>query len=283
MNEYFIGNVKLDFSAYDGKDSYSDGSIEDEILFHIRTGNEENFLRNDNRWPVFYYLSPLRHFLLEWLPLEKDDSVLEIGCGCGALTGSLIQKGATVEAVELSPRRAQICALRNRHADNLTIHVGNFNAMNFNKKFDVVLLIGVLEYAGRFTHTKNPHIDFLNKCKEFLKPGGALVIAIENRLGIEYFSGKLEDHTGKIFDGIIDYPDSNGIKTFSRLELKNLLRSCGFVEQKFFYPYPDYKFPFIIHSDEILPTFSDFAHYEDFFMIRTGYNFFLCRRLCRQS
>lgn len=209
-----IGAVKLDFSAYDAKDFYSDGTIEDEILINVKAGNEEDFLRSDDRWPVIYHLSPLRNFLLEWLPIGKGDSVLEIGCGLGALTGTLLQTGATVDAVEISPRRAQICALRNRRADNLTIRVGNLNAMTFDKKFDFVLLIGVLEYAEQFTQTKNPQVDFLTKCKSFLKPDGALVIAIENRLGIEYLSGKPEDHTGKLFDGITDYPASSGVKTF---------------------------------------------------------------------
>ena len=214
----FIDKVKMDFSAYDGKDSYSDGGIEDEILFHVKVGDEENFLRNDNRWPILCHLSPMRNFLLEWLPIDKNDSVLEIGCGLGALTGTLLSKGAHVEAVEISPRRAQICALRNHTAENLTIHVGNLNEMTFNKKFDFVLLIGVLEYTAKFTHTKNPYTDFLSKCKSFLKHDGALVIAIENRLGLEYLSGKPEDHTGRLFDGIKDYPQHTGIKTFSRRE-----------------------------------------------------------------
>ena len=261
----FIGNVKMDFSAYDGKDSYSDGSIEDEILTHAKAGDIENFLRNDSRWPVICHLSPNRNFLLEWFPIDKEDSVLEIGCGLGALTGTLLSKGAHVEAVEISSRRAQICALRNRNAENLTIHVGNLNAMTFDKKFDFVFLVGVLEYAAQFTHTKNPYTDFLSKCKSFLKPDGALVIAIENRLGLEYLSGRLEDHTGKLFDGIKDYPASIGVKTFSRLELKNMLHSCGLINQKFFYPYPDYKFPYIVHSEEMLPTAEELAHFPDNF------------------
>ena len=267
MEDYvrFIGEVKLDFSAYDDRDFYSDGDIEEEILSHFIKGDEENFLRNDNRFPVLYHLSTLRNLLLEWFPIKENESVLEIGCGMGALTGILTQKGATVEAVELSPRRASVCALRNQDKKNLTIHVGNLNAINFDKKFDYVFLIGVLEYAAKFTHTKNPQIDFLNKCKSFLKPDGALVIAIENRLGIEYFSGKPEDHTGRVFDGIIDYPQQLGVKTFARSELKKLLNTCGLIDQKFFYPYPDYKFPYFIHSDEMLPTAAEFAHFSDIF------------------
>lgn len=264
-NVHFIGEVKLDLSAYDENDFYSDGDIEEEILQHFLKGDAEKFLQNDNRFPVLYHLSTLRNLLVEWLPINENDSVLEIGCGLGALTCDFTSKGAIVEAVEISPRRASICALRNWDKKNLTIRVGNLNSITFDKKFDYVFLIGVLEYAGKFTHTKNPQIDFLNKCKSFLKPNGALVIAIENRLGIEYLSGKPEDHTGRLFDGITDYPHSNGIKTFSRLELKNLLNTCGLVEQKFFYPYPDYKFPYIIHSDEMLPTAAEFAHFSDVF------------------
>lgn len=260
----FIGNVKLDFSAHDGQDFYSDGDIEDEILSHFMKGDQEDFLRNDNRFPVLYHLSSLRNLLVEWFPIKESDAILEIGCGLGALTGCLL-KGNSVDAVEISPRRANICALRNFDKKNLTIHVGNLNAITFDKKFDYVFLIGVLEYAAKFTHTQNPQIDFLNKCKSLLKPDGALVIAIENRLGIEYFSGKPEDHTGRMFDGIADYPLSKGIKTFSRSELKKMLNRCGLVEQKFFYPYPDYKFPYIIHSDESLPNPYEFLHYSDDF------------------
>lgn len=89
----FIGKVKLNFSAYDGQDNWSDGKVEEEYLSHVMAGNEENFLRNDKRWPVAYHFSPQRRFLLEWLPIKKTDSVLEIGCGCGALTGELVRGG----------------------------------------------------------------------------------------------------------------------------------------------------------------------------------------------
>ena len=270
--------MELDFSAYDGRDSYSDGDIEDEIFYHVRAGNQDNFLRGDNRFPVIYHLSPLRNFLVEWLPIDKDDSVLEIGCGCGALTGALVKSGAQVEAVEISARRAKICAMRNHYAQNLTIRVGNLNNINFDKKFSFVFLIGVLEYAAKFTRTKNPYVDFLNKCKSLLKPDGVLVLAIENRLGIEYLSGKPEDHTGKLFDGITDYPDFKGIKTFSRRELKNLLNACGLTNHKFFYPYPDYKFPRVIHSDDFLPTPSELSHFGDVFYDADRNAFFEMKR-----
>ena len=55
-----IGKVTLDFSAYTGKDRYSDGDIELEILAALKEGRAERILMEDHRWPVFYHLAPER-------------------------------------------------------------------------------------------------------------------------------------------------------------------------------------------------------------------------------
>ncbi len=44
------------------------------------------------------------------------------------------------------------------------------------------------------------------------------------------------------------------IRTFSRQELSHLFAGAGFPAQQWYYPFPDYKFPFEIHSDRMLPT-----------------------------
>ena len=51
--------------------------------------------------------------------------------------------------IEISPRRAEIAAYRNQDCANLTIHVGNLNDLALGQAYDVVTLIGVLEYAIR--------------------------------------------------------------------------------------------------------------------------------------
>ena len=48
-----------------------------------------------------------------------------------------------MENVEISPRRAEISAWKNKDCDNLLIHVGNLNDMDFKEKFDYITLIGL--------------------------------------------------------------------------------------------------------------------------------------------
>lgn len=253
MDDKYIGNVRLDFSAYKAEDNYSDGDIEEELLQAVRNGKSDWLLHNDNRWPVLYHLSQERENLLSWIPL-RGKSVLEIGSGCGGVTGALLAQAASVECVELSPRRAEIAAWRHKDEAGFTIHVGNLNDMGavLEGRFDYVTLIGVLEYAASFTHTDKPYHDFIRHCARFLKPGGSLIIAIENRLGLKYITGAYEDHTGRMFDGLRGYPDVKGVRTFSRKELHNLLAESGFSGQEWYYPFPDYKFAYDIFSDEYL-------------------------------
>lgn len=252
-NMYKVNDVVVDLSFYTGNDSYSDGNIEVEILSALKENKAEELLHNDNRWPILYHLSKQRQNLLDGFTLKDNSKVLEIGCGCGAITGILCQKAESVTAVEISPRRAEIAAYNNKDKDNLTIYVGNLNDMKFPDKFDYITLIGVLEYAGSFTHTSEPWKDFLVSCKRFLKPDGQLVIAIENKLGLKYWSGAREDHTGGYFDGIEGYK-TDSVRTFSRKELKELLSAAGLDKIQWFYPHPDYKLPIDVYSDNSLPT-----------------------------
>ena len=137
-------------------------------------------------------------------------------------------------------------------AQNLTIMVGNLNDMQFEETFDYVILNGVLEYAISFTDSDKPYHLFLSNLSRFLKPKGKFLIAIENRLGLKYFNGAKEDHTGNYFLGLNGYVGNETVRTFSKSELIRLLSDIGFKFHKFYYPYPDYKFPNEIFTDETL-------------------------------
>ena len=247
-------SAKLNLEFYQGKGYYSDGEVEDDLLVIVKSTNDYSaVLANDNRWPILYHLSPIRQNIINWYPFKKGSSLLEIGGGCGAITGALCQSVNEVKVIELSKRRSTINYERHKNYENLEIIVGNLNDIKFNKKFDYITLIGVLEYAGSFTDTSEPYKDFLKNIKNYLNPGGKLIIAIENRYGLKYFSGAKEDHTGKEFDGITGYQGNNKVRTFGKKELENLLKESGCIDQEFYYPHPDYKMPMEIYSQNFLP------------------------------
>lgn len=249
-----IGKVTLDYTFYNGQDQYSDGDIEKDLLQLIMEEPDvEKILAEDDRWPVLYHFSPVRQNILEWYPFKKDASVLEIGAGCGAISGVLCRNAKHVTSVDLSKRRSLINANRNKEYDNLTIMVGNFNDVVLKEKYDYITLIGVLEYAGYYTDDEHPFEAFLKKISGYLKEDGKLLIAIENKFGLKYWAGCREDHIATFFGGIEGYSKDSYVRTFSKNELAHMLEQAGFSEHTFYYPYPDYKLPEKIFSDEYLP------------------------------
>ena len=255
---------KLNLKYYKGTDDYSDGDIELELLKIVQENEDfSEVLKKDNRWAVLYHLTPLRRNLLEWYDFNKEADVLEIGAGLGAITGLLCEKNRSVTAVELSKIRASIIAERTKKYNNLEIFVGNLNDIKFDKKFDYITLIGVLEYAARYTQSENPYFDFLAGIKKLLKPNGTLIIAIENKFGLKYWAGANEDHTGRLFDSIENYPQNLGIKTFGKYELEQLIKSEGFSNLEFYYPMPDYKIPTQIFSDKCVPNFGQMNNFSN--------------------
>lgn len=249
--------MKINYDYYKGEDLYSDGTIEQEIISYLEKYGEENIeevFKEDMRWPVFYHLTKIRQNIINWYPFKENAEVLEIGAGMGAITGALCDKANFVTSVELSKQRATSIATRTKHRKNLEIIVGNFNDIQFHKKFDYITLIGVLEYAGMFTDSKQPFEDFLAYIMTLLKEDGKLLIAIENKLGMKYFAGAAEDHSNIPYDGITGYQKNKKIQTFGKQELKSLLQQVGLCETNFYYPLPDYKLPLCIYSDKRLPT-----------------------------
>lgn len=252
-----IGNIVVDYTFNLGTDSYSDGDIEAEILELVKNCSDvTEIISKDNRWPVLYHLSPVRQNILEWYEFKDNATCLEVGAGCGAITGVLSRKISHVDCIDLSERRCLINAYRNQKCENVTIYVANFNDLKIDNQYDYITLIGVLEYAAYYTNTNNPFVDFLKNIKSMLKPNGKVLIAIENKYGLKYWNSRAEDHTGIFFEGITGYKTTESkVRTFSKDKLRQLISDAGFNKVNFYYPVPDYKFPRQIFSDLYLPSY----------------------------
>src|SRR5215510_581752 len=134
--------------------SYSDGdAVETRILEVVQGAQDKSLFSQELRdaitdWPSTYHLAAGRANLLR--PLAGRliaNKVLEVGAGCGALTRYLGELGADVTAIEGSLRRARIARERTSDLTNVTIICDRVQEFTPHQHYDVILLIGVLEYA----------------------------------------------------------------------------------------------------------------------------------------
>ncbi|ROZ79131.1 bifunctional 2-polyprenyl-6-hydroxyphenol methylase/3-demethylubiquinol 3-O-methyltransferase UbiG [Ramlibacter sp. WS9] len=236
--------------------SYSDGDeVEDYLYSVLRNAVDLSAASSElaaaiKDWPSEYHLSPRRHNLLRHLELKSTDRVLELGCGCGAITRFLGETGATIIALEGSPRRAKIAAERCRDLPNVSVRCGNIADFRAAEKFDFVTLIGVLEYAPRFIEADDPVGACIGQAESLLKEEGSLILAIENQLGLKYLNGCAEDHAGVPYYGVQDLYGAGTAVTFGKRELESRLGAAGLSDVAFMYPFPDYKLPSIVLTSE---------------------------------
>ena len=196
-------------------------------------------------WPSRYHLDRRRTNILRPINFDKSMRVLDVGAGTGVMSRYAAERGAEVVALEGDSMRAELASLRCEGL-NVDVRCGSVNDFDDSEGFDLILVIGVLEYA-----TSHPagSSGFLKKLSQLLNPDGSIVIAIENQMGLAYWMGANEDHLNEPWVGLEGYVSTSSVKTFSKPVLSSLLTDAGFKHQNWLYPFPDYKMPLTILSD----------------------------------
>ncbi|HEX8544853.1 MAG TPA: glycosyltransferase [Pseudomonas sp.] len=236
--------------------AYSDGDeSEARVARIIREAEDLSVLsaelsRQCTDWASLYHLGAARGNILRPFEHCLSGRILEIGAGCGAISRYLGECGGSVLSLEGSVRRAQIAASRTRDMDNVLVMAERFDDFETDERFDVITLIGVLEYASVFSHEADAALDMLKGAISLLKPDGKLFLAIENQLGLKYFAGAPEDHLSVPMYGIEGRYIKGQPQTFGRQKLESLIQEAGFDHSEFFYPAPDYKLPYSITTQQ---------------------------------
>ncbi len=226
-----------------GEVDYADGS-EDPVLEILEEADDrstasDELARHIVDWPTRYHLSRQRANLLRPLTFGPGTRVLDVGAGTGAIARHVAETGADVVALEGTLPRARAAAARCEGLPNVEVVCGPVDAFDDDAGFDVVLCIGVLEYAGE---------PLLTKLRALTRPDGVVVVAIENQLGLKYLLGYGEDHLGQPWAGVEGYRTAGegGPRTWSRRRLGALLAQAGFPAQRWMFPFPDYKLPSVV-------------------------------------
>jgi len=120
--------------------------------------------------PIFHY--PNFAVILEELALAKDDYLLEVACGGGALLKRALVSGCRAAAIDFSPEIVQLAKEQNRDAvaaGRLEVREGDAASLPWaDATFTCAAMTGVLGFLP------DP-VRVLGEIRRVLKPGGRLV------------------------------------------------------------------------------------------------------------
>ena len=169
----------------------------------------------------------IRQSLIEWYPFKKDDKVLLINSGDSSLD-------------EFLEQRCQ-----------LSVNDDYNKLSGIKGEFDIVVMYDLYDFCIE----SNVKVkDMMDKLLSLKTSQGTLFMALENKLGMKYFAGCQEEQKGGFYTGIEDYSSwDSHIHPLSKKELEDIIGELNVSSFRFYYPYPDYKYPTIIYTDECLP------------------------------
>lgn len=231
-------------------------------LSSVKKQTEEEFpqlfqyLWNPRRSAALNLLSPL---------IYRDDTMmLDIGAGFGSVGLQLASRTREIYALEQDPERIKVMEklIQLHQAQNVIPIQESMHEFQLGTIFDVVLLNGVLEWAGHKSDHFAPREaqkNLLRRARAVMKSDGVLVIGIENRFSPLYL--KTPDHNGlkytsymprKLADwwsrAILDEPYDT--YTYTANGYEKLLREVGFSQIKIMGCFPNYRYPKLVYSFE---------------------------------
>lgn len=157
----------------------------------------------------YHYIADLnRAAWIPLLPLGPGSTALDVGCGLGAVTHALALSYRRVAAVEPIEERVAFTKVRcdQEGLGNVQVVQTTLSSLPFfDGTFDLIVLNGILEWVGEWTEHRSPReaqLDALRSLRRLLRPGGMVVIGIENRIGVSSFLNRV-DHPGLRFTSLM--------------------------------------------------------------------------------
>ena len=162
---------------------------EKELMEVLRTCPEDQYrsvLQKRRNEFLLEELSGLRANLVRAFAVPDGASVLEAGCGCGAMTGTLAEKYREVVSWDSDVERCRINAYRNRDRENVTLYAGDFrdfcneiHSDHPGNSFDLITCIGPMQKASRIIPGDTPCRAMVHELLSFLAQDGILLILLK--------------------------------------------------------------------------------------------------------
>lgn len=216
-----------------------------------------------------YATDPSRARFVELLPLTPESTVLELGSNLGQITCALAKRAGHVEGLEVAADQAQFAATRCLQEGHSHVSVraggGDCRLPYGDESFDGVVINLVLEWcAGADPVADHAEMQrrLLAESARVLKPRGWLYLCTKNRFGLNYLTGKGDEHTFQWRFG--QAMPRSMLALLMRLcgksrtpgwihsygAMRRLLAEAGFNDLEPFWAVPEFRFPTeIIRAD----------------------------------
>lgn len=211
------------------------------------------------------YLTDSRRLLhIPLLSLSSNSKILDLGAGLGSLSFQIAKRNPSCEVYAFDKTLEGLLLLNViKEQEKLkNLRIARVDALDIpidDAFFDVVLVVGVLEWVGASTEGLHPikaQINVLREAYRVLKPHGQLLIGIENRFGYQYLRGAL-DHSNLPYTSLMPRFIANWYSkfrlgseyrtyTYSERGYRKLVSEAGFKNLEIFAAFPDYRIPRLI-------------------------------------
>ena len=225
--------------------------IEEEIIKIIEEKKQEEYeeiIKKDLRLEIVYALSEIRENILNWYNFKENATILEIEPNFGEITGLLCNKANKVVAIEKSLKKAKAIEKRHAQKENLELIVGNLQDIQLSEQFDYIVITNIFEYAPQYIEGTNPFEELIKYAENKLKPNGKILLATDNKFGIQYWNGKRDIDNTKEYREITMKRKKNQCQLFCERQIRELLNNIK-LNYKIYYIFPNYKMPNLIYDE----------------------------------
>lgn len=196
----------------------------------------------------------------ELVNVNRDEDVLDIGCGYGGVAAQLSKKARSVTALDITLERIALLEIRKQQEGLNNIQtVCNGDILNLpfeDNSFDVIYLIGVMEYFPLSLPNHevwDAQVRSLREIQRILRPGGRIYLGVKNRFGWPYLVGA-QDHNNLAFGPILPHKVADYLSRWINKKpyriisqgyggYKRLLTACNFTDIQMHWPVHGYQMP----------------------------------------
>lgn len=218
-------NINLKFYKENNESLTKEEQDIEKYILETPKEKYDKIIEKDTRTQTIFALSEMRENIINWYPFQENSNILEIGSNFGEITGLLCEKAIRVVAIEKNLKKAECIKKRHEKEQNLEVIVGKLEDIKLDEKFNYVILNGILEFAPNYIEAENPFEGILQYAKQMLKPDGKILLATDNKFGIQYWAGKKYIDGSNEYKGLSEKFSKKQPQLFGKRQLEELLNN----------------------------------------------------------